>query len=108
MHPLGGMARGKIAFDAKQVAKHAQRIHQLSLMINDYSKVNTSKFNVKSDALNNMWTDRSTFEKRINDLTKASEALVTVAANGEESAIKKAISGVGRTCGGCHDDFKKD
>ena len=25
-----------------------------------------------------------------------------------EDAIKKAIGGVGKTCGGCHDDFKKD
>jgi cytochrome c556 len=23
-------------------------------------------------------------------------------------AIKSAIGGVGKTCGGCHDDFKKD
>ena len=37
MGPLGGMAKGKIAFDAEKVGKHALRINQLSLMIANIS-----------------------------------------------------------------------
>jgi cytochrome c556 len=31
-----------------------------------------------------------------------------VSTSGDVKAIKSAIGGVGKTCGGCHDDFKKD
>jgi len=108
MGPLGGMAKGKIAFDAKAIEKHALRINQLSAFIADYTRTDTSKFNVKTEALNDVWSKRTAFEKRINDLTNASAHLQQVAKTGDEAKIKKAIGGVGKTCGGCHDDFKKD
>ena len=108
MGPLGGMAKGKIAFDAKRIETNALRINQLSLMIADYNRTDTSKFDVKTEALNKIWQDQENFSKRIDDLTKASAHLQKVAASGDKAAIKKAIGGVGKTCGGCHDDFKKD
>ena len=108
MGTLGGMAKGKIPFDAKIVERNATRIHQLSFMIADYTKTDTSGFKVKSDALPKVWTERAAFEKRIDDLTVASEKLVKMSTSGDEAAIKTAIGGVGKTCGGCHDDFKKD
>ena len=108
MGTLGGMAKGKIPFDAKIVERNATRIHQLSFMIADYTKTDTSGFKVKSDALPKVWTERAAFEKRIDDLTVASEKLVKMSTSGDEAAIKAAIGGVGKTCGGCHDDFKKD
>ena len=78
------------------------------LMIADYNRTDTSKFDVKTEALNKIWQDQENFSKRIDDLTKASAHLQQVAASGDKAAIKKAIVGVGKTCGGCHDDFKKD
>lgn len=108
MGTLGGMAKGKIPFDAKVVEKNATRIHQLSFMIADYTKIDTSNFKVKTDALPKVWTERAAFEKRIDDLTAASAKLVKISTSGDEAAIKSAIGGVGKTCGGCHDDFKKD
>lgn len=108
MGPLGGMAKGRVPFNAEVVQTNALRINQLSLMISDYTRTDTSGFKVNTDALNKIWTDRADFEKHINDLTKASENLMTVAASGQESAIKKAIGGVGKTCGSCHDAYKAD
>jgi len=109
MGPLGGMARGKIEFDAKKVEKHATRINQLSLMIGDYLNTDTSGHKVNTEALDNIWQKKDEFATRIKDLTKASATLQQLAMKGDdEQAMKKAISGVGRSCGGCHDDFKKD
>ncbi|XQW85186.1 c-type cytochrome [Thalassotalea piscium] len=108
MGVLGAMAKGQVPIDAKTVEKNATRINQLSLMIDDYTQVDTSGFNVNTEALPKVWTERSDFEKHITDLTMASATLQKVAASGDESAIKKAIGGVGKTCGGCHDIFKKD
>jgi len=108
MGPLGGMAKGKIAFDAKAVTKHALRINQLSMMIADYSRTDTSKFSVETEALDKIWQQPTEFAEKIKALNESSSKLMAAAATGDESAMKKAIGGVGKTCGGCHDDFKKD
>jgi len=108
MGPLGGMAKGKIAFDAEKVGKHALRINQLSQMIADYARTNTSAHKVTTEALNKIWEQPDNFAKRIEDLTIASANLQKAALSGNEGKIKKAIGGVGRTCGGCHDNFKAE
>ena len=108
MGPLGAMAKGKIPLDAAVVEKNATRLHQLSLMIADYSRTDTSKFNVKTDALPKIWQEPDHYSEYIDKFTLASATLITTAQSKDEGAIKKAIGGVGKTCGGCHDDFKKD
>lgn len=108
MGPLGAMAKGKIPFDAKAVEKYALRINQLSLMIEDYMRTDTSAFKVHGDALKDIWEKPESFEKRTNALVTASANLLKVAKLGEESAIKKAIGGVGKSCGGCHNEFREE
>ncbi|NQZ89951.1 MAG: cytochrome c [Colwellia sp.] len=108
MGPLGGMARGKIPFDAEKVGKHALRINQLSKMIADYTRTDTSAHKVETEALDKIWSQPDDFAKRIKDLTKASANLQKAALSGKEGLMKKAIGGVGKTCGGCHDDFKAE
>jgi len=108
MFPLGSMAKGRMPFDAKAIEKHALRINQLSLMIADHTSTNTSGFKVKTEALNDIWEKPDAFEQRTNDLVTASAHLQKIANSGDESAIKKAIGEVGKSCGGCHDDFKAD
>ncbi|MEW6993846.1 cytochrome c [Colwelliaceae bacterium MEBiC 14330] len=108
MGPLGAMAKGKMPLDAKVVEKNANRINQLSLMIADYSRTDTSKFTVETEALAKIWQESEQYTKAIEKLTLASTKLIVAAKTNDESAIKKAIGGVGKTCGGCHDNFKKD
>ena len=108
MGTLGGMAKGKIPFNAKVVEKNATRINQLSYMVADYTRVDTSAYKVKTEALPKVWSKREAFEKRIDDLTLASAKLVKVSKSADEAAIKSAIRGVGKTCGGCHDNFKEE
>lgn len=108
MGTLGAMAKGKIPLDAVVVEKNATRIQQLSLMIADYTRTDTSKFDVKTEALAKIWQETDHFSKDIDKLTLASTNLIAAAKSNDESAIKKAIGGVGKTCGGCHNDFKKD
>jgi cytochrome c556 len=108
MGQLGAMAKGKIAFDAAVVKRNAKRINQLSLMIADYSKTDTSAFKVKTEALDAIWKKPQEYSQSIEKLTLASSNLQKVAATKDESAIKNAISGVGKSCGGCHDVFKAE
>jgi len=108
MGPLGAMAKGKMPFDAQAAEKYATRISQLGLMMADYTRVDTSGFKVKSDALPKIWQEGDKFAAKIDDLNKAAVTLIAAAKTGNEGAIKKAIGGVGRTCGSCHDDFKAE
>ncbi len=108
MGPMGAMAKGKIPMDAQVVEKNATRINQLSLMIADYMATDTSTFKLDTDALAKIWTEQDKFAEKTQALTDASQALIKVAQSGDEDAIKKAIRGVGASCGGCHDDFKAD
>jgi len=108
MGPLGAMAKGKIPLDAKVVEKNAVRINQLSLMIADYTRTDTTKFDVKTEALAKIWQEPEHFSKDIDKLTIASSKLIAAAKSNNESDIKKAIGGVGKTCGGCHDHFKEE
>ncbi|MCG7531893.1 cytochrome c [Psychrobium sp. MM17-31] len=106
--PMGAMARGKMPMDKAVVEKNATRINQLSMMITDYMATDTRKFNVSTEALASNWTKPELLAEKANALTMASANLMKVVKSGDEKAIKKAIGGIGRTCGGCHDDFKKD
>jgi len=108
MGKLGAMAKGRIAFDAEVAEKSAKRINQLSLMIADYTKTDTSAFKVHTEALDVIWKKPKEFTESINKLTSASMKLEKIAATKDESAIKGAISNVGRSCGGCHDVFKAE
>ncbi len=108
MGPLGAMAKGKIPVNAQVVEKNALRINQLSQMIADYLATDTSKFELETEALDNIWTESEKFSNKIIALTAASEKLHKVAQSGDEKAITAAIRGVGKTCGGCHDDFKAE
>ena len=108
MGPLGAMAKGKIPVDAKRVEKNAVRINQLSLMIADYTRIDTTKFDVKTEALDIIWADMEHFIRDVDKLTLASTGLITAAQTKDAALIKKAIGAVGKTCGGCHDDFKAE
>ena len=77
-------------------------------MIADYSRTDTSKFSVKTEALAKIWQESEQYAKAADKLTLASNKLIAAAKSNDEGAIKKAIGGVGKTCGGCHDNFKKD
>ena len=108
MGALGAMAKGKIPVDAAVAERNATRINQLSLMIADYSRTDTSKFDVKTEALAKIWQDPEHYSKDIDKLTMASAELMAAAKSNDEGAIKKAIGGIGKTCGGCHDHFKAE
>ena len=106
MGPLGAMARGKMPMDAALVEKNATRINQLSMMIEDYMAVDTTKFEVKTEALDKVWQQPEDFKAKVNALIDASANLAKAAKSGDEGKIKGAIGGVGKSCKGCHNDFK--
>ena len=79
--PLAGMAQGKVPYNADTVAMNA--------------------------ALPAIWSEPEKFKTAQENFHKAVAALVAVSRGGDEAAQKAAIGGVGKTCGGCHQDFRE-
>lgn len=107
--PLFGMLRGKIPFDAALAEKSATRMSQLTAMITDSFKMDTSAFDsIETEAKDIIWEEFDTFSEKAEAATNAANTLAAAAATGDEGATKKAIGALGKTCGSCHDDYRID
>jgi cytochrome c556 len=103
--PMAGMAQGKVPFNADTVAFNAALLDALSRMPWDGFAESTK--DVKSAALPAVWSEGAKFKEAQDNFHKAVEALVKVSRGGDEAAQKAAIGGVGKTCGGCHQNFRE-
>lgn len=106
--PLGAMAKGQIPYDTEVMSTNAMRLEQLSLMLPDYFKTDTTGFSVETEALPKIWNSMDDFLGKNNDLTVAAKALKLAAQSGDDGQYRAAIGAVGATCKGCHDSYKKD
>jgi len=62
----------------------------------------------KTEALPKIWEDWEGFVKANEAFKKAAADLVKAAEKGKLEEIRPAFGAVGKSCGGCHDDFRKD
>ena len=107
LRPAAAMLR-KTPYDAATVKQAAARLKMLSAMLGDVFKDDTSKFDVKDSAAKpEVWTDASGFDNAVNEEVMAVDALESAAAGGDQDATLKAIKAVGKSCGDCHDKFRK-
>lgn len=106
--PLGAMAKGKIEYDTDLMQTNAMRMEQLAGMLSDYLRVDTSNYDLDSDAKASIWQNFDDVQSKITDLKQAAANLQNVAQSGDESKFRQAIGNVGSTCKSCHDDYKKD
>jgi cytochrome c556 len=103
--PLAAMAQGKAPFNATVVAHNAGYLEALSHMPWDGFDANTK--DVKSATLPAAYSDTAKFKQAAENLQAAVGKLVAASKGSDEAATKAAIGGVGKTCGGCHDDFRQ-
>ena len=103
--PLGAMAQGKAPYNADTVAFNAAMLDALSRMPWDGFAESTK--DVKSAALPAVWSEGAKFKEAQDNFQKAVQALVAVSRGGDEAAQKTAIGAMGKTCGGCHQNFRE-
>lgn len=103
---LGGMAQGRIPFDAAQAAANADVVANLSALpwagFGAGHNVGTTR------AKPEIWTDTARFTQMSNDMRQATLALQTaVKAPGlTVEQLRTAVGNTGRTCQACHDAFR--
>ncbi len=103
--PLGGMAAGRVPFDAAVVTRNAAILDVLSKTPWDGFAPSTS--GEKSASLPAVFSDGAKFKEAGDRMQTAVSALVTASKGGNEANIKAAIGDVGKTCGSCHDSFRQ-
>jgi cytochrome c556 len=104
--PVGGMLKNKVPFDAAVVQKNSARLETLAPMISEVFQNDTRKFTLKTKAREGVWTNKSDFQAKNDNLVKAAAALSTAAKSGDKKATMQAAAAVGKACGACHDDFR--
>jgi len=107
--PLFGMAKGKIEYDAALASKLANNLKtQLSLDIGGTWKQGTDvdAYPGKTTALGKIWSTYPEISNYGKKYANAVNELADAAGNGLD-ALKPKISAVGKTCKGCHDEFRE-
>jgi cytochrome c556 len=103
--PLAGMAQGKVPYNAGVVTYNASLLDALSRMPWDGFAESTK--GEKSAALPAAFSEPAKFKAAQDRFGDAVQALVKVSKGSDETEIKAAIGALGKTCGGCHQDFRE-
>ena len=104
--PVGAMLKGA-PFDAALVQKEAARIRTTASMIPDVFQLDTHQFPVTTQTREGVWTHKSDFEQKAQNLQAAAAELEAAAKTGDRGTTLKAAEAVGKACGNCHDDYRE-
>jgi cytochrome c556 len=103
--PMGGMASGKVPYNADVVKRNAGYLDALSKM--PWDGFGAATQDVKSRALPAVFSDTAKFKEAQDRFTGEVSKLVSTVAGGDEAAIKAQLGAVGKACGGCHENFRQ-
>ena len=103
--PMGGMAQGKVPYDAAVVQRNAGYLDALDKMPWDGFQDSTK--GEKSHALSAIWDKPAEFKQAQERLQNEVSKLVQVSKGGDEAAVKTQLGAVGKACGACHETFRQ-
>lgn len=104
--PLAAVARGRAPYDAAMVQRNAGFLDNLTRMA--WDGYDPSTRNVQSRTLPSTYDNMAKFKQYASQLEHQVADLVALSKGGDEAKVKAQIGAVGKSCGGCHDDFRSD
>lgn len=102
--PMAGMVKGKIDFDAAEFSRRADLVAVLAKMPGE-GFIDGSDMG-DTDAKPEIWENKDKFDSGMDALAKNAAALADAAKSGDMNIIKPAFGELGKTCKGCHDNFR--
>ena len=106
---LGGMAQGRMDYDAEAAQAAADNLVALSgLDQRGYWLEGTAvgEAMVETRALPAIWENMDDFDAHTTEVHEAAMAMAEVAGTGIE-AVQGGMGALGASCGGCHEDFRQ-
>jgi cytochrome c556 len=103
--PLGGMAQGRVPYNQQVVQRNAAILDVLK--DTPWDGFHESTKGVQSAALPAVWEKSGEVKQAIERFTGEVGKLAQVSKGGDEAAVKAQIGAVGKSCGGCHDNFRE-
>lgn len=107
---LAAMAKGNRDYDAKAATTAANNLNLAAMMDNaamwpQGSDLTNKDLTVKTTAKKEAWTTWPKIGEK-QDIFKKAAATMADAAGGGLDSLRGAIGDVGKSCKGCHDDFR--
>jgi cytochrome c556 len=90
---------------ADHIVDHARSIQQNSKMTLAMFPKGSGLGDTKAKPT--IWENWSKFESAVQDFERESAKLAKVAESGDMEALAKQVRATGKTCGGCHRNFRK-
>ncbi len=105
--PLAAMAKGEMEFDAATFASNAQAIADLAKYPENAFPEGSSSDTVETRSKPEIWSDAAGFGEKLDAFKSASADLASAAAGaGSLDDVKGAFGALGKSCKGCHDDYR--
>lgn len=101
---LGAMANGRIPFDAKAAAEHADVVATLSRLPWHAFTPDTNGVG-KTDAKPAIWTEQAKFKDLSEKMQAEVLKLQAASRTGDLEALKVAYRATGNSCKACHDAY---
>lgn len=103
---LGAMVQGKVPWDGAQAAGNAELVATLAKLPWPAFVAGSDKGDTRAKP--DIWSDNAKFTANAQKLQEETAKLVAAAKSGDQAATKAVFGEVGRTCKGCHDQFRKE
>ena len=104
MGAIVDILKNRLPLEAHIVA-HARSMLQINRMILSMFPEGSGKGRTRSKQA--IWGNWSEFESAANDFERESAKLSKVAESGDMEALAKQVRATGKTCSGCHRNFRK-
>jgi cytochrome c556 len=101
---MGEVVKGKQDYNAEDFARRADIVAQLSKL--PLEGFIAGSYEGDTDALPAIEQNWDKFEGGMNMFAEKADALAAAAKTGDMDQIRPAFGEVGKTCKGCHDNFK--
>ena len=105
--PLAQMVKGKIAFDAAEFSKHADRIAFLAPQLLEGFPAGSDS-GAKTEAKPDIWQNMDDFKTKMDELVRQSKTLADVSKTGDESKMKEQFKKTAGACKSCHDKYRNE
>jgi len=104
--PMAAMVKGKMPYDAALFTLHAERVAFLShLPLEGFipdSRVGDTT------AKQDVWDNADDFKLRMEEMISEAGKLATVSQSGDLDAIRPQFGALGKSCKGCHDEYRTE